>query len=345
MRRALSFLLPAATLVAAASMGSALAQTASTDPVGFITVSAGGGSVAAPKFSLISPTLLRPVEWQGAATVNGTTVTVTGTPWTAAQFGTNGQYFVEIATGATPGAWTDIQSNGTNSLTTFDNLTAFAGANTTIRIRKHTKLVDFFGTTNSAGFLGGTSLADSDEVTIYDGTSAATYFYYNASGNNGVGAGWVDTGFNSASNVTIAPNQGIVIKRKAASTLNFTSIGSVKTGNTLLPVSPGLNVIGTVAAAGLTLATSGLYTGNVATGVKGGNSLTNADEVMLITANGTSVYFYYDGSDNGGAGAGWVDARFNAAGTTPIFPGTSLVVTRKAPNVAFNWTQPSPTTF
>jgi uncharacterized protein (TIGR02597 family) len=322
-------------------MGSALAQTASTDPVGFITVSVSGGTPTLPKLSLVAPTLLRPIEWQGAATVSGTTVTVTGTPWTAAQFGTNGQYFVEIASGTKPGAWTDIQSNGTGTLTTLDNLTAFAGANATIRIRKHTKLVDFLGANNSAGLLGGTSQAVSDEVLVYDGTTYATYWYYNGT----PGAGWYDDNFASAANAIIAPNEGVVIRRRGNTTISFQSIGSVKTGDTLFPISSGLNVLGNIAAKGITLATSGLYTGNATTGLKGATSQAFADEVILYIAGTPANYWYYDGSDNGGAGAGWYDSNFQPAGTTSIPPGASLVVKRKAPNVAFNWTLPSPSTF
>jgi hypothetical protein len=317
----------------------AFAQSAATDPVGFISVNVDAGSVASPKLSLVSPTLVRPVEWQGAATVSGTTITVTGTPWTAGQFGTGGQYFVEVATGTTPGAWTDIESNATNSLTTSDNLSAFAGANATVRIRKHTKLTDFVGVSNSAGLQGGTSASAADEVLVYDGSSATVYFYYTGAA---PAPGWYDLSFNSAANVTIAPHQGVVIRRKTGSAVNFTAMGSVKTGNTLFPIQSGVNVVGTVSAKGLTLATSGLYTGSTTTGVQGGTSASTADEVTIFTPTGPTIYFYYTGA---APAPGWYDLSFNPAGTVSIPPGAAVVVKRKAPGVAFNWTVPSPSSF
>src|SRR6266853_1539534 len=148
----------------------AFAQTAATDPVGFITINVAAGSAASPTLSLISPTLLQSVAWQGTiASVSGTTMTVSGTPWTAGQFGTTGQYFVEVVSGANAGAWTDIESSTTSSITTLDDLSAFASPNSTIRIRKHNKLTDFLGVNNSAGLKGARELALADEVAIYDG--------------------------------------------------------------------------------------------------------------------------------------------------------------------------------
>ncbi len=330
-----------------ASSLSAFAQSASTDPVGFITVNVAGGSAASPKLSLVSATLLHQVEWQGSATISGTTVSVTGAPWTVtpAQFGTNGQYFVEIASGTSPGAWTDIQSHTNGTLTTLDDLTAFAGATPTIRIRKHVKLVEFLGVNNSAGLQGGVDLNSSDEVFVYEGSTPAVYFYYDASDNGGVGAGWYTSSFQSAANATIAPNQGVVIHRKANTSVSFVAMGSVKTGNTLFPVSSGLNVLGTVSASGLTLATSGLYTGNSTTGVKPAVEQGLADEILMFSAGTPASFWYYDASDNGGVGAGWYNSSFQAAGSTSIPPGTSLVVTRKAPGAPFNWSVPSPSSF
>lgn len=343
MRSSLVAILAAASAAGPVFHSNALAQTAATDPVGFISVNVGAGSPTLPTLSLISPTLLRPVEWQGAATISGTTVTVAGTPWTAAQFGTNGQYFVEIATGTTPGAWTDIQSSTTNTLTTLDNISAFAGASPTVRIRKHTKLTDFLGVNNSAGLLGGTSMATADEVLVYDGTNYVRYWYYDGSDSQGA-AGWRNESSQSAANVVIAPNEGIVVRRRGSTPVNFTALGSVKTGNTLVPVQAGLNVVGAISAKGLTLATSGLYTGNASTGLRGSTSPATADEVTIYSPAGQKIYWYYDASDSAGA-AGWYDYNYQLSNSVSIAPGSSVVIKRRAPGVAFNWTVPSPTSF
>ncbi|MGB8168011.1 MAG: hypothetical protein WCF18_11005, partial [Chthoniobacteraceae bacterium] len=262
MRSPLESSLAIALVVCSIFASSAPAQTptAATDPVGFISVSVAPGSAASPTLSLVSPTLMHAVEWQGAIlTISGTAITVAGTPWTTGQFGTNGQYFVEVSSGASAGAWTDIQSSTATGLTTLDDLSAFAGAGTSIRIRKHTKLTDFLGVNNSAGLKGAAALANADEVTVYDGSNSTVYWYYDAS--DGLGsAGWLDSLGQSAANVVIAPHEGVVVRRKVGSQVSFTSMGTVKTGNTFYPIKTGLNVLGTVSAKGLTLATCGLYT-------------------------------------------------------------------------------------
>ncbi len=322
----------------------AFGQSVATDPVGFVTVNVAAGSAASPTLSLVSPTLMQPVEWQGAiATISGTTITVAGTPWTNGQFGTNGQYFIEVASGASAGAWTDIQSSTTNGLTTLDSLSAFAAQNTTIRIRKHTKLTDFVGVNNSAGLKGAASLAAADEVLVYDGANSTTYWYYDASDAQGP-AGWYDSGYQPATNVVIAPHEGVVVRRKGTTPVGFVAMGSVKTGNTFFPIKAGINVLGTVSAKGLTLATSGLYTGNATTGVKGASALAAADEITIFSGGGSTVYWYYDASDAQGP-AGWYDSAYASAGAVPIVAGSAIVVNRKAPGAAFNWPMPSPTSF
>ncbi len=260
------------------------ATEAMTDPVGFVSATAAGGTVASPKLSLVSPTLMRPVEWQGAIlTISPTTITVSGAPWTVGQFnGANGSFFVEVASGPNAGAISDITATPTTgSITTSDSLTAFGTVGDSIRIRKHVTIADFLGATNSAALLSTDDPSTADEVLVYDGASSTAYFYY--IGGGGFDPGWYDSDFllpsGEAAKVVIGPHQGVIIKRKAAGTVTFTSSGSVKTGNTLLPLVNGLNVLGTVSAKGLTLGTSGLYTGNLNTGVKPSDDPSSADEV------------------------------------------------------------------
>ncbi len=333
--------------------------TATTDPAGFITATvAGGGSVAAPKLSLISPTLMQPVAWQGAITAFNSaakSLTVSGTPWTANQFnGAAGLHFVEIIsnTGApnpVPGFWAGIVTTGTNVITTDVDMSSYAVVGAAIRIRKHVTIGSFFGATNSAGFLSSDDPTTADEVLIYSNGTAASYFYY--IGGGGFPAGWYDSNFalpaGEAEKVAIAPFQGVVVKRRAAAALNIVSIGAVKTGNTLTPVQNALNVLGTVSAKGLTLDGSGLYTGNLSTGVKPSDDPTTADEVTLYSPAGVPTnYFYYVGG--GGFLAGWYDSGFSTAtpigGTVTIAAGTSIVVNRRGGG-SFNWPLPSPTSF
>jgi uncharacterized protein (TIGR02597 family) len=339
--------------------GAAIGQTATTEPVGFISLNiAGGGSVASPKLSLISATLTRPILYQGLITgISGTTITVSSTPaapWAVGAFsGANGSHYVEIVSSAVPartGTMADISSAPTTSsiVTVGDLSVNQAAIGDTIRIRKDLTIGELFGPTNSAGLLASDDPSTADEVLVYSAAASESYFYF--TGAEGFPAGWYDSGFNlapgQAQNVPIAPNQAVVVKRKAAGALTITSVGSVKTGNTLFPVVNGINVLGTVSAKGLTLATSGLKTGSDSTGVKASDDPSTADEVTIYNGAGSVSYFYFTGAE--GFPAGWYDSGFNlapgVADSVAIAAGTAFVVNRKG-GAAFNWTLPSPTTF
>ena len=262
------------------------AQSVVTDPVGFISVTAKAGSAANPTLTLVSPTLLNPVAWQGTTDASGgvtaNTFKVTGAGWTANQYNTS--YFVEIYSGSNAGVWSTITATTSTTITTQTDLSSFATAGATIRIRKYTTLSDFLGASNSAGLLTGTEPALADEVLVYNGATPTLYWYYDASDNSGLPAGWKDISYNDASAIPIGPNQGFVIKRKTSGDRTFTVNGTVKTGNTFVPMGQNLNVVGTVSASGLTLAASGLYTGNATTGVKAGTEPALADEVYFTPA-------------------------------------------------------------
>jgi len=333
--------------------GAAIGQTATTEPVGFISLNiAGGGSVASPKLSLISATLTRPILYQGLITgISGTTITVSLTPaapWAVGAFsGANGSHYVEIVSTAVPsrsGTLSDIVSTPTtNTLVTSGDLSVNqAAVGDTVRVRKDVTIADLFGVTNSAGLLASDDASTADEIQVYNGSSSVSYFYY--TGSEGFPAGWYNTStFEPAGSNPIAPNEAVVVKRKAAGALSVTSVGSVKTGNTIFAVVGGLNVLGTASAKGLTLDTSGLKTGDNISGIKPSDDASTADEVTLYDGPTTASYFYYTGSE--GFPAGWYNvATFEGAGSVVIAPGTSFVVNRKG-GPAFNWAVPSPISF
>jgi len=331
------------------SNGSALfaQSTATTTPVGFISETVNGGTLASPRLTLLSPTLTQPIVFQGTiASISGTTINVNGANWTAGQFnGANGSYYVEVFSATKPGALSDITGTGSSSVTTAENLTAFASAGDFIAIRKHITISDFLGANNTYGLLASNSPTTADEVLIYDGSHSVSYFYFTGDA-FGDPPGWYDSAFTmQADGITIAPHEGVIIKRKAAGNLTIVSTGTVKTGNTLFPVYNGLNVLGTLSAQGLTLGNSGLYTGSNTTGVTASNSPTTADEVIIYSGTGQTSYFYFTG-DAFGDPPGWYDSAFTVqADNVVIAPGTAFVVKRKNGGVAFNWALPSPASF
>lgn len=337
-------LIAAAAIISMASRGFA-ATEAMTDPVGFITLAAPGGALSNPKVSLLSPTLTRPIQWQGAIlsvsanTTGPTTITVSGNPWSSNQFnGANGSFFVEIVSAANPGVLSDITATTSTTITTSDNLRAFGATGDSIKIRKHVTIGDVFGANNSAGLYSTDDPSTADEVLIFDGANSVSYFYY--IGDLTDPAGWYDSAFTApAANRPIGPNEGMMIKRKSAGGLNIVYTGAVKTGNTVFPIVPGKNVLGTVSARGFTLATSGL----TSTPFTRSDDPSTGDEVIIFTASGPTSYFYYTGDANDPEG--WYDSAFTgSAANVTIQPGTSFMINRKS-GVAFNWPLPSPTSF
>lgn len=353
----LRHLAAAAALMLAAATQTSFAQTATTDPVGFITATVQGGSASVPKYTLISPTLVKPVSWQGKVTAFGaSSISVALGSWIAGQFdGANGKYYVEVISNSTvtvptPGSWADILTTTNSTITTNVDLSGTLAVGASIRIRAHMTLNDVFGANNSAGLLGSaTDASAADEVFIYSGSTPAGYFYF--TGGFGYSAGWYDSEFNAiapiGAAVAIAPSNGVVVKRKTAGNVSIVVSGAVKTGNTSFPVYNNYNFLGTISAAGLTLNSSGLYTGNAATGIKpSAIDATSADEVTIYTGSTSASYFYY----NGGLGYadGWYDSAFNATspigGSVNILPGTSFVIRRKGGG-PFVWSAPAPTSF
>ena len=332
MNNKLSLLIGALSFVAVAG---AKAQTAVTDPVGYITVNVNG---SASGLSFIAPSLVNKVEFAGASTTTaGTTINLSGTPLTAGAYGSG--FYVEVTSGAGAGAWSTIASNTNNTIVTAQDISAALSAGATVRVRKHVTVGDFFGNTNTAGFKSGTEIAAADEIRILDAQTKAIkkVFYYD----DGMAAQWIDEDFNDATNLVIPPQQGIFVVRKLATALSFVRVGHVKTGPTVLPVQTGLNVMGVTRAVGsaFTLSTSGLKTATAGSSVQSGTEIAAADVVRIAQPSGVlKNFFHYDD----GMAAQWIDEDFNDATGTQLKEGTSFILVRK-PAAGFTWVVPAET--
>ena len=284
----------------------ASAQTVTTDPVGFITLTvAGTGQGGATALSFKGLGLARPVEFQGVATGSTTnTITSSNAAWTAGQFSPgNGPYYVEIIGASTAvgvGTMYDITGNTTTQLTVAqDFATGLAGTLPTFRIRKHWTIASVFGATNQAGLQGGTSTT-ADTILVYS-SAAASYdtYYYSTKGL--AGTGWRKAGGGGADQAAtiLYPDDGLLIRRSQSGNVNLVLMGAVKTGQTSFPVVPGLNILANPFAAPMTLGSCGLYKAD-GSALAAGTAAT-ADQVQIY--NGTSYDTYY--YSNGAAGAGW----------------------------------------
>lgn len=330
-----------AIFVGILAVANAQTTTVTTDPVGCITLTvAGSGGVTNQALTYSGLGLANAVAYQGTVSAIGTnTLTCGGAGWTDNQFnGANGSYYVEITSGSNAGITTDITATTASNQTvaTTDDLSALVAAGSdTFRIRPHWTLGAVFGATNQAGLSGGTSTS-ADQILLWNGNGYDTYYYQ--TGGFG-GTGWRKAGKPTvnASGTRIEPDQGLIIIRKKSSAVALLLQGSVKTGQSSIPVNQGINVIGNIYAANMTLSSSSLYTGSSSTGVSGGTS-TSADQILLWNGNGYDTYYY---QTSGFGGTGWRKggAPTNDASATVIPLGSSIVVQRQSAP-AFDWVAP-----
>lgn len=319
-----------ALLFSANVINAQVVVTATTDPVGFITLAiAGNGGGGSNTLSFKGLGMTRPVEYQGSAeTVGANTLSDAQAVWTDNQF--NGvPHYVEIISGPAAGTTYNITGTtaATGTITVDPALASGAAAGVSFRIRKQWTIATVFGPANEAGLQPG-DVNTADLILIFNGTGYDRYFY-NAGWQNAAAPG------TDAGGTVIYQDEGVLLSRKQAAPVNLALMGAVKTGQSSIPVFTGLNIVGNVYAAPMTLASSGLYTGDPATGLAAGDGST-ADQVRIF--NGTSYDIYYYQSV--GFGTGWRNAAQPTvdADATPIPVGASVVIQRNG--APFNWIAP-----
>jgi hypothetical protein len=138
--------------------------------------------------------------------------------------------------------------------------------------------------------------------------------------------------------VTFYPDEGVIIKRLQSANLNVVLMGAVKTGRTSVPVLNGLNFVGNVYAAAMTLDSCGIYTTNPATGLAPGNAST-ADTIAIF--NGTTYDTYYYSNAGGIIGNGWRKVGGGSADQAGVaIPvGSAIIINRKSSG-GFDWVAP-----
>lgn len=316
--------------------------TATTDPVGFITLSVPGNGGSGSSIAMAGLGLTRPIEYQGSAeTVGANTLTDNEATWTDNQFnGANGEFFVEITSGPGAGVTTDITATNaqTKTITTANNLTGIAANGVTFKVRKHWTLSSVFGTdTNNLSIAGG-SATTADQILLWSGTGYDTYYFQTV----GIGGtGWRKSGAPTVDVATlkIFPEEGVTVKRKQPAAANVVLMGAVKLGQTSVAIENGISVIGNVYASGMTLASSGLHDPNddPAKGVAGG-SATSADQVLIWNGTGYDTY-YFQTAGIGGIGWRKSGAPTVDASTTAVPVGSAVTIKRKFAT-GFNWIMP-----
>lgn len=288
------------------------------------------------QLNYFAPSVVHPVVAGGLITGVGINSLTDGTPyWTDSQLSsTSGNFYVEFASGLRADIVGTVVATGTLNLAS--DLQGQVNVGDTYQIRKHLTLAEVLGSNNEAGLLGGNSPAGADDVVLLNARSQSLelYFYCNVPGYTG----WYRGDFQPAGNAVVYPEQALVVNRKAAGTTTCYLDGVSKSGRTVVPVWPGLNLVGTLTSAqSFTLAQLNLYTGNPATGIAGGSNPAAADDLVIPTGSGLALYFYC----NIPGYIGWYNGGFNRADTVVIPPQAAFYIKRKAPNAGFNWIVPA----
>lgn len=339
----------AAVIASSVLLTGANAQTtATTDPVGFTTLTIQGKASigAANRNNFVSLNMQRADAFQGTVSsvaLDGSgrsVLTIDGASFTADQFnGTGNAHYVRLTEGASGnnGLVSEVVATSGNTLTVADNINEAISAGVTAFV------VTPFWTLSTAfpaggGLAGASAAASADTITIYPPTGAGLTYFYNTSVNQ-----W-RRGNTDSGNIAIPPGSGLQIIRKQIGNVDVVLAGSV----TLDPVEGIVGAAAPTAArnsflanpfplASKTLATSGLYTGDPNTGVVGGSAAASADTVTIYDlVTGQALSYFYNTSVNQ-----WRRGNTDSSSITiPI--GAAVQITRKSGRGEFSWFIPQP---
>lgn len=341
-------------------------SSASTDIVGFVSVTALGDSD-----TRFSAPLHRPTAYQGVvSSVSGNVITVQGSPawstspqqWQYLMGSQTNTYYVEFGSGAKEGLYYTIVSNGSNALTidlAGDTLEGAVISGDSIRIIPYWTLGTLFP--NQAGVTGTTNIGGSGSMTrIFlpdvitggvDLAASSSYYYYTGTGFGGAGWRRQGGGLSNIKNDDVIPPDLFVIFRQdgVASTVIQVASGAVP-----ITTSGGTDrryIIGTVTAnvpqdnavalgvpvpltlSQLNLFQSGAFTGTTNAGGSTGDKLYVFDDsVAGINKAASSSYYYYTGTGFGGPGWRKQAGGLNVIRDSEVVfqPGTGIIIRKEA---------------
>jgi uncharacterized protein (TIGR02597 family) len=343
----------------------AFAQTtATTDPVGFITLNVSGASDNA-----MSVPMVRDAAFAGAVngSITANSFTVTGAAWTADQFVFNSTtqpntYYCEFATGPLQGLYYLITANGPDSLTLDmegdsllahvlpSNASAALASGNSIRIRPYTRIKDLFENAGTPiieprpnAFTAKDDILFPNYTAVGTNKAASLTVYYVT------GQGWRAAGQGAAdfANTILRPSEAFIVRRRNASPLTITNMGSVLM-NQAVSFIPGGNgtsandiYISVNRPAPVKLDDSGLRIADQSLSLvkDSATAFSRQDELLAFSAGAglnaapSSTYYYL-------AGSGWrkVSSADTTIGQTVFLePGKSYILRKKAANSGRDW--------
>jgi len=336
----------AALLASSVLLTSAIGQTtATTDPVGFVTIGITAGTGAAKKNTLFSVPLLETeaITGQVAGFITGITPNSISNSDAGWQAGALSQpatpYLIQITSGAAAGRLFLIASSAntggalvglpntdtTVTISTVDgtqvdltNLGIVTGTDT-YKILTCGTLSSFFGTPISSGIVGGSSTSSADTVTVVLNGGAQTYWFNTSVTPNRwsrVGPGSVNS-----DNVALVPNYGVLYGRIGSSELSFVVTGDVPVISREVGIkNSGTTLLSSFWPADSTLSQVGLQ---ALPGWLSGATASVSDTVVL-TASGTASTYWYNGVNWKKVGPG-----SPTSDNAPVAIGTSIQIVKK----------------
>jgi uncharacterized protein (TIGR02597 family) len=172
---------------------------------------------------------------------------------------------------------------------------------------------------------------------VYNGVGYDT-FYYSIGGAPGVGWRQVGLGSSNRAECPLYSEEGVLVRRLAASSTNLTLVGAVKVTPTVIPMETNFSFVANVYPVDITLGSSQLYTGSLTNGVRSGTAST-ADQVWVWNGvNGFITYYY---SSGGAPGVGWRKVGGGAVdASTNTIPGGVCFIVKRVYNQPFYWSVP-----
>ena len=213
---------------------SAKAQTqATSNPVGYITVTVPAGSVGSPSYTTLSIPLNNAAVFSGtvASVDSATQVTLNGAAWTAGAY-TATPFLANVTSGTNVGRFFLITANTTNQLTvslaqtpTITTLVGTISVGDSISIVPANTIGSIFGTTSPV-LVTGASASQADNLYILNGPGLGwgTYFHN--------GTNWKKAGSGAnQNNAVLYPDEGIVVVHIGTSPVSLKFSGGVPSTN------------------------------------------------------------------------------------------------------------------
>jgi uncharacterized protein (TIGR02597 family) len=335
----LRFLLP---LIALFIVPAAQAQeaTATTDPVGYVTLSIAGGSGGkAPTFLSIPLLDSANIAGQVRGLITGvseSTISNSEAGWQNGSLSDPASpYLILITSGDAQGRMflvsTDSPNTSTQVTISADDLLQGSlldlGVKTgdSYRIHPCDTLSSLFGTPASTGIVGGTNARVADTIVLVGPTGPVTYFYSTTENS------WVENSrrVSLAPNVPLRPYYGLIYGRQSESPLEFIVTGSVPiTSRSVAIANAGATILAQYWPASTKLIDLGLQ--NV-TGWQTGANAKDADRVVIQGANGVPSVYFYNGTN-------WLlnARRVEISDNVEIPAGASVQIERRFANPGYS---------